>query len=132
MEIKDGVKALHAKSRKEWRKWLEKNHQSERSVRLIIHKKDSEAPGVYYPEAVEEALCFGWIDGKANKRDANSYYQSFSQRKPGSNWSQINKSKVARLIRDGLMTPAGMDAINTAKKNGKWAASAEVENVTIP
>ncbi|MDN4165114.1 YdeI/OmpD-associated family protein [Cytophagales bacterium LB-30] len=132
MEIYNGIQAFHATSRTEWRKWLEENHQSEKSVWLIIFKKESGTQSVYYPEAVDEALCFGWIDSKPNKRDENSYYQFFAKRNPKSNWSKINKAKVIKLIEQGLMHSSGYEMIEIAKKNGTWEALDEVENLTLP
>jgi len=132
MELKDGIKTFYATSQKEWRKWLEKNHQLEKSVWLIIYKKETGIPSVYYTNAVDEALCFGWIDSKPNKRDDESYYQFFAKRNPKSNWSKVNKAKVATLLEKGLMAPAGLEAIETAKQNGTWTALDEVEAITIP
>lgn len=132
MEIYNGIQTFHAKARKEWRKWLEKNHQSEKSVWLIIYKKESDTQSVYYPEAVDEALCFGWIDSKPNKRDEHSYYQFFAKRNPKSNWSKVNKEKVAKLLEQGLMHRSGLEMIELAKQNGTWTALDEVENITIP
>lgn len=132
MELHNGINTLHAKTRKEWRRWLEKNHQSEKSIWLIIYKKESNTPSVYYPEAVDEALCFGWIDSKANKRDKTSYYQFFSRRNPKSKWSRVNKEKVTYLIEQGLMQRAGFEMIEIAKQLGTWTALDEVENITIP
>jgi uncharacterized protein YdeI (YjbR/CyaY-like superfamily) len=132
MELKEGVGTFHAKSRKEWRKWLEENHQSEKSVWLIICKKGSDISSVYYPEAVDEALCFGWIDSKPNKRDDESYFQFFAKRNPKSNWSKVNKEKVETLIAQNLMTSAGLKIIEIAKQNGAWTALDEVENIIIP
>ncbi len=132
MELKDGVKTFHAKTRKDWRGWLKKNHRSAKSVWLIIYKKESEVSSVYYPEAVDEALCFGWIDSKPNKRDDKSYYQFFAKRNPKSNWSAINKAKVANLIEQGLMTDAGLEMVTVAKQNGTWTALDEVENIAMP
>ena len=132
MELHNGINTVHAKTRKEWRRWLEKNHQSEKSVWLIIYKKESNTPSVYYPEAVDEALCFGWIDSKANKRDKTSYYQFFSRRNPKSKWSRVNKEKVTYLIEQGLMQRAGFEMIEIAKQLGTWTALDEVENITIP
>ncbi|MFZ6001378.1 MAG: YdeI/OmpD-associated family protein [Bacteroidota bacterium] len=77
MELHNDVKTFYAKDRKAWRAWLKKNHEREKSVWLIIYRKESNTPSVYYPEAVDEALCFGWIDSKPNKRDHESYYQFF-------------------------------------------------------
>lgn len=132
MELKDGIQTFHAKTRQEWRAWLEKHHQSEKSVWLIIYKKESKTPSVYYPEAVDEALCFGWIDSKPNKRDEHSYYQFFAKRNPKSNWSKVNKEKVAKLIASGLMQSAGLEMIEIAKRNGTWTALDDVESLILP
>ncbi len=132
MELKDGIIAFHASGRTEWRQWLKENHRSARSVWLIIYHKDSTNPSVYYDEVVDEALCFGWIDSKPNKRDKESYYQFFAQRNPKSNWSKVNKEKVEKLLAAGLMAPAGLEMIKTAKQNGTWNALDEVENLIVP
>lgn len=132
MELKDGVITFYAAHRKQWRQWLEKNHQAEKSVWLIIYKKGSGTPSIYYPEAVDEALCFGWIDSKPNKRDENSYYQFFAKRNLKSNWSKINKAKVEKLMSARLMAPAGMEMVEIAKQSGTWNALDEVENISIP
>jgi uncharacterized protein YdeI (YjbR/CyaY-like superfamily) len=132
MEKHPDIPIFYAKNRKSWRKWLEKNHATAKNVWLIIYKKESGIPSVYYPEAVEEALCFGWIDSKANKRDETSHYQSFTKRNPKSNWSKINKERVARLTGEGLITAAGLAVIELAKHNGTWNALDAVENYTIP
>ncbi len=128
----NGVETFHAKTRADWRKWLEKNHLTEKSVWLIIYRKESDIPSIYYPEAVDEALCFGWIDSKPNKRDNNSYFQFFSKRNPKSNWSKVNKEKVDKLIAQGLMESKGLEMIEIAKQNGTWTALDEVEKFTIP
>lgn len=127
-----GIKTFKAKNQSEWRNWLEKNHQSEQSVWLIIYKKESEIESVYYPEAVDEALCFGWIDSKPNKRDGQSYYQFFSQRNPKSNWSKVNKNKIDRLIREDRMSKTGLDMVELAKVNGTWNALDDVGNLITP
>jgi uncharacterized protein YdeI (YjbR/CyaY-like superfamily) len=101
-------------------------------VWLIIFKKESEAPSVYYSEAVEEALCLRRIDSKANKRDEQSYYQFFARRNPKSNWSKINKLRIEKLIKEKRMTEAGLLAIESAKKNGTWTALEKVDNTVIP
>jgi len=100
-----------ASSRSEWRNWLQKHHDSYTFVWLEIFKKDSGTPSVTYKEAVDEALCFGWIDSKPNKKDSKSYYQFFAKRNPKSNWSKVNKEKVEILIAQGLMTSAGMKMV---------------------
>ena len=132
MEQKDDIQSVGAGTRAEWRQWLEQNHQSQKAVWLIIYKKQSGIPSVYYPEAVDEALCFGWIDSKAIKRDAQSVYQYFARRNPKSNWSGVNKEKVARLIAQGLMTAAGYQMIEIAKQTGTWTALDGVEQLQIP
>jgi uncharacterized protein YdeI (YjbR/CyaY-like superfamily) len=81
---------------------------------------------------VEEALCFGWIDSKPNKRSSESFYQFFAKRNPSSNWSKINKDRVKNLIEQGLMTTAGMAILEKAKANGKWAALDDIENLVVP
>jgi uncharacterized protein YdeI (YjbR/CyaY-like superfamily) len=126
------IPTFHAKSQAEWRKWLEKNHTIEKAVWLIIYKKESGIPTVYYPEAVDEALCFGWIDSKPNKRDEKSYYQFFSQRKPKSNWSKVNKEKVKRLMTENKMAPAGLAMIELAKKTGTWTALDKISALEMP
>jgi uncharacterized protein YdeI (YjbR/CyaY-like superfamily) len=132
MKLKDGILTFHAKTQEEWRMWLETNHLVEKAIWLIIYKKNSKIPSVYYPEAVDEALCFGWIDSKPNKRDEESYYQFFSKRNPKSNWSKVNKEKVARLLAQGWIAPAGLDAIEIAKKNGTWTALDDVDKLIVP
>lgn len=132
METYRNRKVVSAKSRKEWRKWLEKNHQTESSVWLIIFHKCSEVKSVYYDEAVEEAICFGWIDSIANKRDSESKYQLFSRRKPGSKWSRLNRQRSAKMISQGMMTPAGQALIDRAMKEGTWEALEQVQSAVIP
>ncbi len=128
----DGVATYHAKSDMEWRKWLEANHATERSVWLIIYKKESTTPSVYYPEAVDEALCFSWVDSKPNRRDAESYFQFFSRRNPKSNWSGVNKRKIEKLLDQNRMAPAGLKMVAIAKESGTWDALNDVENGVVP
>ena len=132
MEFKDNLPIVHASSRIAWRAWLFENHLKFQSVWLVIQRKDSGEASVYYSEAVDEALCFGWIDSKPNKRDDKSYYQLFSKRNPKSNWSRVNKEKVAVLIEQNLMMPPGLEMIKIAKQNGTWDALNEVEDLVIP
>jgi uncharacterized protein YdeI (YjbR/CyaY-like superfamily) len=132
MELKDGIETFYAKNRAAWRAWLLKHHETAKAIWLIIYKKDSATPSVYYPEAVDEALCFGWIDSKPNKRNAESYYQYFTKRNPKSNWSNVNKVKVAALIKAGLIHKSGMATIELAKKTGTWTALDKVTNLVLP
>ena len=131
-ELKNGINAFHAKSRTSWRKWLAKNHASEKSVWLIIYKKKSGIKSVSYAEAVEEALCYGWIDSTANKRDDNSHYQYFTKRKPKSNWSKINKARIDKLMKEGLIMKPGIEMIALAKENGSWDALNDIDEMIIP
>lgn len=132
LETHKGFPTFYAKNQAAWRKWLEKNHAIEKAVWLIIYKKESGTPSVYYPEAVDEALCFGWIDSKPNKRDEHSYYQFFSQRKPKSNWSAVNKKKVEKLLAENKIAPAGLAMIELAKKTGTWTALDKISSLEMP
>ncbi len=132
MELKDGIKAVPAKNTDAWREWLSINHQLEKGVWLIIYKKDSGTPSITYDQAVDEALCFGWIDSKPNRRDQDSFYQYFAKRNPKSNWSKINKEKVARLTAANKMHAAGLAMVKNAKVIGTWDALNEVENLVVP
>ena len=104
MEITD---TFYAPSRADWRAWLEANHATAREIWLIMVRKDSKIPSVGYVEAVEEALCFGWIDGIAKAMDGERRAQRFTPRKPKGNWTELNKERARRLIAAGLMTDAG-------------------------
>ena len=106
--------------RKEWRKWLEENYSSEKEIWVIIHKKKSGKKGLKYHEAVEEAICFGWIDSKMQNIDAKRFRQRFSPRRKNSIWSKSNKEKAEKMIQAGKITQAGFETINEAKRNGKW------------
>lgn len=123
---------FYARDQKAWRKWLEKHHGKQPYVWLILYNKDSGTPSVTYAEAVEEALCFGWIDSKPNKRDTGSRFQFFSPRKPKSGWSALNKTRIKRLVEEGKMTPAGMAKIELAKQNGSWTALDAIEALEMP
>jgi len=120
-ETKDGRQAIYAKTRTEWRKWLAQNCQTEKSVWLILYHKKSKVASINLIDATEEALCFGWIDSLAKKRDAESYYLTFTPRNPKkSNWSKPNIERAERMIQQGLMTPHGQRLIDIAKSSGKW------------
>jgi uncharacterized protein YdeI (YjbR/CyaY-like superfamily) len=112
------------KSRGAWRRWLEKNHGEAGEVWLVFYKRHTGKPTLSYNDAVEEALCFGWIDGIKKSVDAERYMHRFTPRKPGSKWSESNKRRVARLVEAGLMAPAGEKAVAEAKASGNWDAPA--------
>jgi uncharacterized protein YdeI (YjbR/CyaY-like superfamily) len=124
---------LYFKNRDEWRKWLEKNHKLINGVWLIYYKKSSGKQRVAYSDAVEEALCFGWIDGKIKRADDDSYMQWFTPRRKGSKWSKLNVTRVQRLIKDGLMMPAGLSAYEESiVEPGLVYEVIKDENITIP
>jgi uncharacterized protein YdeI (YjbR/CyaY-like superfamily) len=118
--------------RQQWRAWLMQNHACEKFVWLVYYKKKADTPSITWSEAVDEALCFGWIDSLAKPLDEARYMQYFTRRKPGSVWSKINKEKVQRLTDEGLMTQAGLDVINLARENGSWTLLDEVEELIVP
>jgi uncharacterized protein YdeI (YjbR/CyaY-like superfamily) len=120
------------KNQAEWRRWLMKHHQTESSVWLIYYKKTAPLHNLTWSEAVDEALCFGWIDSVRKTLDDERFIQFFSKRKPRSGWSKINKEKIKRLTEEGKMTTAGDDCIQKAKENGSWALLDTVEELTIP
>ncbi|WP_310589581.1 YdeI/OmpD-associated family protein [Dyadobacter sp. CY356] len=99
---------------------------------MIYHKKSAQVPTLTWSEAVDEALCFGWIDSISKPLDSERFMQFFSKRKPKSGWSKINKDKVEKLIEAGLMTEAGFAVIEAAKQNGSWFLLDEVEKIVIP
>lgn len=120
------------KSQTDWRHWLKKNHKSKQSVWLIYHTKKSNVPSLSWSDAVDEALCFGWIDSTRKKINDISFMQFFSKRKPKSNWSKINKEKVQQLIDSKRMTKQGYESVEIAKQNGYWTILDEIEEVIIP
>ncbi len=126
------LETFYPKSRQEWREWLRKNHIKKQSVWLIYYKKKSAIPTVTYSEAVDEALCFGWIDSKTKPMNEDAFMQFFSKRKSKSVWSKVNKEKIQRLVEAGLMTQAGYNIIETAKENGSWTILDDAEALAIP
>jgi uncharacterized protein YdeI (YjbR/CyaY-like superfamily) len=124
---------LYVKNREEWRKWLEENHKTVQGIWLIYYKKSSGKPRIPYDEAVEEALCFGWIDGKIKRVNEDYYIQWFTPRRPASRWSELNISKVRKLIKDGMMTSAGLIAYEAAiKKPALIYNTKKEENLVVP
>ena len=126
----DQVPRYQPEGRAAWRKWLRANHAKSSGVWLVFLK--GPARQMTYEAAVEEALCFGWIDSLVRSIDEGSYMQLFTPRKPKSNWSALNKRRVASLIARKLMTPAGLAKIEAAKKNGSWTKLDAVEAMTVP
>ncbi|SFQ66879.1 YdeI/OmpD-associated family protein [Hymenobacter arizonensis] len=119
-------------SRAEWRQWLAEHHTSSPGVWLVYFKKASGQPSVTYPEAVEEALCFGWIDSHPRKLDADRTQLLFTPRKPRSGWSKVNKERLERLEAARLLMPAGLAAIAIARQNGAWESLDAAEAGAVP
>jgi uncharacterized protein YdeI (YjbR/CyaY-like superfamily) len=128
----DSLEKFHVKSRREWRDWLEKQHRTSSGVWLVTFKKETGKPRIDYGEAVEELLCFGWIDSKPAKLDDERSMLLCTPRKPTSAWSKANKDRVERLLPAGLMAPRGLELVELAKKNGKWDALNDVEALVLP
>lgn len=108
------IKTVYLKNRTQWRLWLEKHSSSKKEVWLLYYKRASGKERVEYADAVEEALCFGWIDGKIKRIDENCFAQRFSPRKPGSRWSQLNVTRAKKMIAAGKMREAGMSVFDPA------------------
>jgi uncharacterized protein YdeI (YjbR/CyaY-like superfamily) len=120
-------------SQREWERWLEKNHAKEKDVWLEIAKKAATFKTISYPEAVESALCYGWIDSLMRSGGPEFTTQRFSPRGPRSKWSKINRGHAERLIADGRMKPSGLAAIDVAKRNGEWDKAYEPPSTsTVP
>jgi uncharacterized protein YdeI (YjbR/CyaY-like superfamily) len=114
------MKAKLFKNRAAWRAWLERNHDKQKEIWLAYYKKNSGKTSVTYGEALEEALCYGWIDSVVRKIDDEKYMQKYTPRKENSIWSASNKARVKRLILEGRMAGPGLKKIEAAKRNGSW------------
>jgi uncharacterized protein YdeI (YjbR/CyaY-like superfamily) len=125
-------KTFYPTSLKAWRDWLAKNHATETSIWIIYYKKHTQQPSIVYSDAVDMALCYGWIDSTARPIDADSYMQYFCKRKPNGTWSKVNKAKIERLIANGQMAEPGLQYIEAAKQNGSWTILDDVENLIMP
>jgi uncharacterized protein YdeI (YjbR/CyaY-like superfamily) len=124
--------SVHPKTRAAWRRWLQTHHTRAIGLWLITYKKATGKPRMEYDAAVEEALCFGWVDSKVGKLDAARAMLWFAPRKAGTGWSRPNKQRVERLIASGLMMPAGLAKVDAAKKDGSWSALDGVEALEVP
>ena len=122
----------HAETRAAFRSWLEENHDSERGVWLCSWRTSTGRPRCPYPDAVEEAICFGWIDSTTNTLDEDRGLQLFTPRKPRSSWTRLNRRRVEDMEAAGLMTDAGRRAVETAKSNGWWTIYDPVEDLIEP
>ena len=117
MDVTDPLDCANARV---WRRWLESHHDTDDGAWLLISKKGATRPGVGLTEATEEALCFGWIDSAMRPIDDERYALRYTPRRARSNWSEVNKARVERLIREGRMTEAGLARVEEARRDGRW------------
>jgi uncharacterized protein YdeI (YjbR/CyaY-like superfamily) len=120
MDTKQGLPILSFASRKKWEEWLDEHHQTSKGLWLKIAKKGSETATVSYAEALDAALCQGWIDGQKGAFDDQFWLQKFTPRGPKSTWSKVNREKAQALIQAGRMKPAGLAAVEQARQDGRW------------
>lgn len=123
---------LYFVNRDQWRVWLERNHNKEKEVWLIHYKKHTGMSGIAYEDAVEEALCFGWIDGLLRSIDEDRYALRYSPRRKNSIWSETNRRRAERMVEQGQMTPAGLAKIRQAKESGEWYKAGARERLNVP
>jgi uncharacterized protein YdeI (YjbR/CyaY-like superfamily) len=128
------TKTLHVRNRAEWRAWLEKHHAVEAEVWLVFYKKHTAQPSISYAAAVEEALCFGWIDSNIQRINDEKYGRKFTPRKDGSRWSALNKRRVAKMIREGRMTEAGRAKLNYSGSQDDYGRTPQrkAEELIVP
>lgn len=126
------IPSVHPLTRSEWRQWLEANHTRTTGVWLVSYKKATGKPRFEYDDAVEEALCFGWVDSKPNKLDLERTLLWFAPRKPGTGWSRPNKLRVERMLQVGLMADAGLRKVEQARVDGSWEKLDAIEDLTVP
>ena len=132
MSVLDDAPHVHAGDGATWRAWLEANHATARGVWLVTWRQRSRRVGLDYETAVEEALCFGWVDSTSGQVDDERGKLYFAPRKPRSVWAASNKARVERLIHEGRMAPAGLDAIERARSNGSWEILDTAERLEVP
>ena len=123
---------LYFKNAREWREWLHDNHHSSKGVHLIFYRVSSEAESMRWEEAVQVAICYGWIDSTVKRLDDERRRQMFTPRKDKSVWSKLNKTYIEKLVANNLMHESGLKKIETAKQNGSWTTLDGVENLEMP
>ena len=131
-ESPNGKSVLTPRNRADWRGWLAANPGRSEGIWVVYRKKSSPLEGPTYDDLVEEALCFGWIDSLTRRVDEDRMIQWFSPRRPGGLWSAVNKKRIERLERGGLMTTAGRSIIDRAKADGSWSQTDQVDALIIP
>ena len=133
VELKETQYAIN---RRDWRAWLRKNHDSKKEIWMVFYKKHTGKPGISYDAAVEEALCFGWIDSIVKKMDEDKFARKFTPRKSRSRWSELNKKRARKMIDEGKMAETGLARIRDAKESGEWFKSvlmgARSEELKVP
>jgi uncharacterized protein YdeI (YjbR/CyaY-like superfamily) len=127
----DGLPQIAFPSAAAWERWLEDHHAESAGVWVKIAKKSTGIDSVHYPEVLETALCFGWIDGRRRALDERWFLQRFSPRRARSNWSRINREKAERLIAEGRMRPAGLAETERAQADGRWAAAYDGQRTIV-
>lgn len=125
------IEKLYVANRDDWRVWLEKNYDIKKRVWLIFYKKHTDTPSIPYDDAVEEALCFGWIDSIIKRIDDETFARKFTPRKDKSKWSELNKKRVRKMIKEAKMTEAGLAKIRAAKKSGEWFKTASPKSELV-
>jgi uncharacterized protein YdeI (YjbR/CyaY-like superfamily) len=128
----DSAPRIHLEDRDSWRRWLAANHATSTGIWLVRWRRSTGRTGIEYGASVEEALCFGWIDGQAATIDEQRSMQYFAPRRPKSAWSRSNKERYERLSHAGLVAPAGLAAVELAKANGSWAALESIDRLELP
>ena len=123
---------VHAKNAAEWRRWLEANHATARGVWLVSYKAATGRARMTYEESIPDALAYGWIDSVNKPLDEERTMLLFTPRKPGSGWSRTNKVRIAQLVKEGRMQPAGLAKIEAAKRDGSWTLLDSVEALEVP
>ncbi len=128
----NGKDLLTPPGRADWRSWLASNPDRQEGLWIVYRKKSSSLDGPVYDDLVEEALCFGWIDSQSRRVDDDRMMQWFSPRRKGGLWSALNKDRIERLVREGLMTEVGQATIDEAKADGSWSQTDEVDALVVP
>ena len=126
------MEMFHFKTPAEFRQWLEENHARSEAIWLRLFKKTSGEPSITHAEALDQALCYGWIDGQLKPLDERSWLRKFSPRRPKSGWSKLNTRHIERLTAAGLMTPAGQQAVAAAQADGRWAVAYDSPRDAVP
>lgn len=130
--MKDDAEQVLIESPGQWRDWLAEHHATSSGIWLVMWRPASGKPQVTYEQAIEQALCFGWIDGQAQTLDADRTALWLTRRRPGSGWSVLSKQRVARVEADGRMTPVGRAVIDAAQADGSWSRYDDADNLVLP